>query len=105
MEHTQLYVSQQKAAIANGDYQVAIDALCADTDDAGPLLLPYFSKEGSPRNMTRNSNPELDVLYGRLQARQQRARVSPRPRRMQRKVILDGNSVPVSWYSRSVAHV
>src|SRR5262245_30695541 len=44
-EHGQLDVSQQKSAIANGDYQVAIDAFCGDTDDAGPLLLPYLSKE------------------------------------------------------------
>jgi peptide/nickel transport system substrate-binding protein len=104
-EHTQLDVSQQKAAIANGDYEVAIDAFCADTDDAGPLLLPYLSKERSPRNMTRNSNPELDALYDNYKhATDEPARLNL-AKTMQRKVILDANSVPVIWYSRIVAHV
>jgi peptide/nickel transport system substrate-binding protein len=103
-EHTQLDVSQQKGAIANGDYQVAIDAFCADTDDAGPLLLPYLSKERSPRNMTRNSNPQLDALYDKFrQSTDEAARVEL-AKDMQRKVISDANSIPVIWYSRIVAH-
>ena len=44
-EHQQLEVSQQKSTIANGEYQVALDAFCADSDDPKPLLLPYLSKE------------------------------------------------------------
>ena len=62
----QLDVSQQKITIANGEYQVAIDAFYANRDDAKPLLLPYLSKERSPRNMTRNTNPELDAVYERF---------------------------------------
>ena len=61
-------MSQQKATIANGEYQVAIDAFCADSDDAKPLLLPYLSKSRSPRNMTRNSNPELDAVYDKFKS-------------------------------------
>ena len=67
-EHQQLDVSQQKAAIANGEYQVAIDAFCADSDDPKPLLLPYLSKERSPRNMTRNENPQLDAVYDQFKS-------------------------------------
>jgi len=104
-EHGQLDVSQQKSAIANGDYQVAIDAFCADTDDAGPLLLPYLSKERSPRNMTRNSNPELDAVYDKFRNATDVARRLELAKDMQRKVIIDANSVPVIWYSRIVAHV
>jgi peptide/nickel transport system substrate-binding protein len=104
-EHGQLDVSQQKAAIGNGDYQVAIDAFCADTDDAGPLLLPYLSKERSPRNMTRNSNPELDAVYDKFRNTTDEARRLELAKQMQRKVIADANSVPVIWYSRIVAHV
>ena len=47
-EHTQLDVSQQKKGIAAGEYQVALDAFCADSDDPKPLLLPYLSKSRSP---------------------------------------------------------
>ena len=65
-EHQQLDVSQQKASIASGDFQVAIDAFCADSDDPKPLFLPYLSKERSPRNMTRNQNPEFDALYDKF---------------------------------------
>ena len=67
-EHQQLDVSQQKSTIANGEYQVALDAFCADTDDAKPLLLPYLSKSRSPRNMTRNNNPEIDALYDKFKS-------------------------------------
>ena len=104
-EHAQLDVSQQKAAIANGDYQAAIDAFCADTDDAGPLLLPYLSKERSPRNMTRNSNPQLDAIYDQFKGATDEAARLQLAKDMQRKVITDANSVPVIWYSRIVAHV
>jgi len=104
-EHGQLDVSQQKSAIANGDYQVAIDAFCGDTDDAGPLLLPYLSKERSPRNMTRNSNPELDAVYDKFRNATDEASRLELAKAMQRKVIADANSVPVIWYSRIVAHV
>ncbi len=103
-EHTQLDVSQQKSTIANGDYQVAIDAFCADTDDAGPLLLPYLSKQRSPRNMTRNSNPQLDAVYDMFRNATDEGKRLELAKDMQRKVITDANSVPVIWYSRIVAH-
>jgi peptide/nickel transport system substrate-binding protein len=104
-EHAQLDVSQQKAAIANGEYQVAIDAFCGDTDDAGPLLLPYLSKERSPRNMTRNSNPQLDALYDKFRQSTDATARLELAKDMQRKIITDANSIPIIWYSRIVAHV
>ena len=68
-EHQQLDVSQQKATIANGEFQVALDAFCADSDDPKPLLLPYLSKSRSPRNMTRNESPQLDAALRQVQER------------------------------------
>jgi peptide/nickel transport system substrate-binding protein len=105
VEHLQLDVSPQKFTIANGDYQVAIDAFCADSDDPKPLLLPYLSKERSPRNVTRNSNPQLDALYDRFNASTDPAERTQIAAEMQRLVISGANSVPVIWYSRIVAHV
>lgn len=104
-EHTQLDVSQQKATIANGEYQVAIDAFCADTDDPKPLLLQYLSKSRSPRNMTRNANPELDAVYDKFKASTDANERRMLAADMQRKVIGAANSVPILWYSRLVAHV
>jgi peptide/nickel transport system substrate-binding protein len=104
-EHTQFDVSQQKAAIANGEYQVALDAFCADTDDPKPLLLQYLSKSRSPRNMTRNANPEFDALYDKFKASTDEKERAGLARDMQRKVIEAAYSVPVMWYSRLVAHV
>ena len=66
---SQLDVSQQKAAIANGEFQVALDAFCADSDDPKPLLLPYLSKSRSPRNMTRSESPQLDAALRQVQER------------------------------------
>ena len=105
-EHQQLDVSQQKSTIANGEYQVALDAFCADCDDAKPLLVTYLSKERSPRNMARNNSPEIDAALRQVQRganRGRRRRSSPRE--LQRMIITDANSVPVIWYSRLVAHV
>jgi peptide/nickel transport system substrate-binding protein len=105
VEHLQLDVSPQKITIANGEYQVAIDAFCADSDDPKPLLLPYLSKERSPRNMTRNRNPELDAVYDRFNSATDPAQRKALAAEMQRMIISAANSVPVIWYSRIVAHV
>jgi peptide/nickel transport system substrate-binding protein len=105
VEHLQLDVSPQKITIANGEYQVAIDAFCADSDDPKPLLLPYLSKERSPRNMTRNKNPELDAVYDRFNGATDPAQRAALALEMQRMIISAANSVPVIWYSRIVAHV
>jgi len=103
-EHAQFDVSQQKSTIANGEFQVAIDAFCADTDDPKPLFLPYLSKSRSPRNMTRNSNPELDALYDRFKGSTDAKERATLAADMQRNVITSAYSVPVLWYSRLVAH-
>jgi peptide/nickel transport system substrate-binding protein len=105
VDHLQLDVSPQKITIANGEYQVAIDAFCADSDDPKPLLLPYLSKERSPRNMTRNKNPELDAVYDRFNSATDPAQRKALAAEMQRMIISAANSVPVIWYSRIVAHV
>ena len=84
---------------------MAIDAFCADSDDPKPLLLPYLSKERSPRNVTRNQNPEsMRSTTGSSSATDpaQRAALAAE---MQRPIITGANSVPVIWYSRIVAHV
>ena len=105
VEHLQLDVSPQKITIAAGEYQVAIDAFCADSDDPKPLLLPYLSKERSPRNMTRNKNPELDAVYDRFNSATDPAQRAALALEMQRMIISAANSVPVIWYSRIVAHI
>jgi len=104
-EHQQLDVSQQKAGIANGDFQVALDAFCADSDDPKPLLLPYLSKSRSPRNMTRNENPQLDAVYDQFKSVTNPTQRGVLAAQLQRMVIQSANSVPVLWYSRLVAHV
>jgi peptide/nickel transport system substrate-binding protein len=104
-EHTQLDVSQQKGGIAAGEFQVALDAFCADSDDPKPLLLPYLSKSRSPRNMTRNENPQLDAVYDRFKSATNPTQRTVLAAELQRMVISQANSVPVLWYSRLVAHV
>ena len=104
-EHAQLDVSQQKASIANGEYQVALDGFCGDSDDPKPLLLPYISKSRSPRNMTRNENPELDAIYDKFKSASADSERKALADEMQRLAVTQANSVPVLWYSRLVAHV
>ena len=104
-EHQQLDVSQQKATIANGEYQVALDAFCADSDDPKPLLLPYLSKSRSPRNMTRSETPQFDAVYDRFKNATNPTQRNSFAAEMQRMVIESANSVPMLWYSRLVAHV
>jgi peptide/nickel transport system substrate-binding protein len=104
-EHQQLDVSQQKATIANGEFQVALDGLCADGADPKPLLLPYLSKSRSPRNMTRSENPELDAVYDKFKSSTDEKDRKVLAAEMQRMVITVANSVPVLWNSRLVAHV
>jgi peptide/nickel transport system substrate-binding protein len=103
-EHSQVDVAQQKSAIAKGEYTVALDAFCADSDDPKPLLLQHLSKSRSPRNMTRNAAPELDALYDQFKGSTDDAERAKIAADMQRLVINAGYSVPVLWYSRIVAH-
>ena len=103
-EHQQLDVSQQKAAIASSDYQAALDAFCADSDDPNPLFLQYLSKSRSPRNMTRNENPAFDALYDKFRAAAGQTERKQMARDLQRMVAEDAFSIPVLWYSRIVAH-
>lgn len=105
VEHMQLDVSPQKITIANGEYQVAIDAFCADSDDPKPLMLPYLSKDRSPRNMSRNKSPEIDAVYDRFNVATDPAQRAALAAELQRMIITSANSVPVIWYSRIVAHV
>jgi peptide/nickel transport system substrate-binding protein len=104
-EHQQLEVSLQKSAIANGQFQVALDAFCADSDDAKPLLVTYLSKARSPRNMARNNSPAIDALYDKFNAALTEADQKKYAADLQRTIITESNSVPVIWYSRLVAHV
>ena len=69
------------------------------------MLLQYLSKERSPRNMTRNQNPELDALYDKFNATLDAKERAALAAEMQRKIITAAYSVPVLWYSRLVAHV
>jgi len=104
-EHQQLEVSLQKSTIANGTFQVALDAFCADSDDAKPLLVTYLSKARSPRNMARNNSPAIDALYDKFNAALTEADQKKVAGDLQRAIITETNSVPVIWYSRLVAHV
>jgi peptide/nickel transport system substrate-binding protein len=103
-EHQQLDVSQQKATIANGDYQAALDAFCADSDDPNPLFLQYLSKSRSPRNMSRNENPDFDALYDKFRSATAESERRDISAVLQKMVAETAFSVPVLWYSRIVAH-
>ena len=94
-EHQQLEVSLQKSTIANGQFQVALDAFCADSDDAKPLLVTYLSKARSPRNMARNKSPEIDALYDKFNAALTEADQKKLAGDLQRTIITESNSVPV----------
>jgi peptide/nickel transport system substrate-binding protein len=104
VEHQQLDVSLQKKAIAAGDYDGAIEAFCADSDDPKPLLLQHLSKSRSPRNMTHNENAALDALFDKFKAAREPAQQKAILADMQRNIIGEGYDVPLLWYSRIVAH-
>ena len=103
-EHVQLDVSQQKNNLNAGDYQTAIDAFCADSDDPRQALLQYLSKSRSPRNVVGNEAPDVDALYDSYKATADIARRKTLVADMQKKIIESGHSVPIIWYSRIVAH-
>lgn len=103
-EHVQMDVSQQKKSIAAGDYDVALDGFCGDNEDPRPLVLAYLSKSRSPRNMTRNEAPEVDVLFDKYKAAQSPAEQKAIAADLQKTILSGSYSVPVLWYNRIVAH-
>lgn len=103
-EHVQLDVSQQKKNLNSGDYQTAIDAFCADSDDPRQPLLQYLSKSRSARNVAGNEAPDVDKLYDEYKASNDMAKRKSLVADMQKSIVASGYSVPIIWYSRIVAH-
>jgi peptide/nickel transport system substrate-binding protein len=103
-EHQQLDVSIQKKNQQTGEFEAAVDAFCMDSDDPRPKLLPYLSRSKSPRNVAHNESPEADKLFEQLKAAQDPAERKRIAGALQAKIIEEGYSVPLIWYSRIVAH-
>lgn len=103
-EHAQLDVSQQKKAIASGEYDVALDGYCGDNEDPRPLLLAYLSKSRSARNVTRNEAPDVDALYDAYKSARAPADQKAAIANLQKAIITNSYSVPLLWYNRIVAH-
>jgi peptide/nickel transport system substrate-binding protein len=63
VEHKQSDTAPYLAALASGNYEVAIDFSNLFNDDATLALTKYLSHDKNPLNLSRANDAELDKLY------------------------------------------
>ena len=103
-EHKPLEVSAQKASYMSKSYDVGVDANCYDLDEPDAQLALYISADRSPVNFSHSIDRELDSLF-----EQQKRAATPEIRKtlirqFEKRVIEQGNVVPVVWWQRTVVH-
>ena len=97
-------MSQQKAALIGGNFDVGLDANCYDTDEPDTQLRLYISNDLSPVNASHAIDRELDSLFERQKRETSEAARVSLIRQFERRAIEQGYVVPVVWWHRIVAH-
>jgi len=104
VEHQPRDVSQQKAALIGGNFDVGLDANCYDTDEPDTQLRLYISNDLSPVNASHAIDRELDSLFERQKRETSEAARVSLIRQFERRAIEQGYVVPVVWWHRIVVH-
>lgn len=102
-ENTPLDVGQQKATYLASNFEVGLDATCADIDEPNNLLALYISVDKSPRNFSHFIDRTLDDLFDKQKRAtndEDRARLI---RAFEARLFEQGWTAPVVWWQRIVA--
>jgi peptide/nickel transport system substrate-binding protein len=102
VEHQPRDVAQQKAALLGGNFDVALDANCYDTDEPDSQLRLYISNDRSPVNASHAIDRELDALFERQKRATSEADRAAIIRQFEHRAIEQGHVVPIVWWHRIV---
>jgi len=102
VEHKQSDTAPYLAALASGNYEVAIDFSNLFNDDATLALTKFLSHDKNPLNLSRSNDAELDKLF------EQQVRESDVEKRklliraFEKRLFEQGYQQPLLWWYRIV---
>ena len=100
VEHKQSDTSPYIAAMSSGNFDVAIDFSNLFMDDSTLALAKFLS--GSPQNMSRSKDPELDKLYVQHVRERDPEKRKALIRAFEKRLFEQGYQEPLLWWHRIV---
>jgi peptide/nickel transport system substrate-binding protein len=100
VEHKQSDTSPYIAAMSSGNFDVAIDFSNLFMDDSTLALAKFLS--GSPQNMSRSKDPELDKLYEQHVRERDPEKRKALIRAFEKRLFEQGYQQPLLWWHRIV---
>ncbi len=102
-ENAPLDVARQKATYLAGNFDVGLDATCADVDEPNNLLSLYISYDRSPRNFSRFTDRTLDDLFEKQKRATRDEDRAQLIRQFEARLFEQSWTAPVLWWERIVA--
>jgi peptide/nickel transport system substrate-binding protein len=100
VEHKQSDTSPYIAAMSSGNFDVAIDFSNLFMDDSTLALAKFLS--GSPQNMSKSKDPELDKLYDQHVRERDPEKRKALIRAFEKRLFEQGYQQPLLWWHRIV---
>jgi peptide/nickel transport system substrate-binding protein len=100
VEHKQSDTSPYIAAMSSGNFDVAIDFSNLFMDDSTLSLAKFLS--GSPQNMSKSKDPELDKLYEQHVRERDPEKRKALIRAFEKRLFEQGYQQPLLWWHRIV---
>jgi peptide/nickel transport system substrate-binding protein len=102
VEHKQSDTAPYLAALASGNYEVAVDFSNLFNDDATLALTKYLSRDKNPLNLSRANDAEIDRLY-ELQVRERDVeKRKMHIRALEKRLFEQAYQQPLLWWHRIV---
>jgi len=102
VEHKQSDTAPYLAALASGNYEVAIDFSNLFNDDATLALTKYLSHDKNPLNLSRSNDPELDKLFEQQLREGDVEKRKGFIRAFEKRLFEQGYQEPLLWWHRIV---
>jgi peptide/nickel transport system substrate-binding protein len=102
VEHKQFDTAPYLAAMASGNYEVAVDFSNLFNDDATLALTKYLSRDKNPLNLSRANDPEIDKLYEQQVREGDVEKRKALIRALEKRLFEQGYQQPLLWWHRIV---
>jgi peptide/nickel transport system substrate-binding protein len=102
VEHKQYDTAPYIAAMAGGNFDVAIDFSNLFMDDSSLALNKYLSTSRSPQNYSRSNDPLLDDLFDKHMRERDPKKRAEYVRAFEKRLFEQGYQQPLLWWHRIV---
>jgi peptide/nickel transport system substrate-binding protein len=102
VEHKQFDTAPYLAAMASGNYEVAIDFSNLFNDDPTLALTKFLSRDKNPLNLSRANDVEIDALYEKQLREGDVEKRKALIRALEKRLFEQGYQEPLLWWHRIV---